>query len=122
MKILYLLPIMRIYDSYYFVNLTDSLRYTGSIHSLLKQVLATDDMKKGWIYGIDFNPGTRVVGEKPQFICVKDCNAMKDKVHELLRKLNEKGIQRNEIAVIKIGVSKDVIRDILLNDWKSKYL
>ncbi|XP_065580309.1 uncharacterized protein LOC136040129 isoform X2 [Artemia franciscana] len=110
------------FDSYHSVYLTDSLRYTGSIYSLLKQLCGIDPMRHGWISGMDFNPGTRVIGEKPQFICVRDCNAMKDKVHMLLQKLKEEGIRRDEIAVIKTGVSKNIIKHILQEDYITKHL
>jgi hypothetical protein len=106
----------KIDDSYHSTRLTDILRYTSSIYSLIKQLDGTYLRKNGWITGIDSNPGTRVVGEKPQFICVEDCNAVKDKVEELLHRLNEEGIRRDEIAVIKTGVSKDIIKDILQED------
>ncbi|KAK2714325.1 hypothetical protein QYM36_008779 [Artemia franciscana] len=110
------------FDSCHSAYLTDSLRYTGSIYSLLKQLCGTDPLRHGWISGMDFNPGTRVIGEKPQFICVKDCNTMKDKVQMLLQKMEEEGIRRDKIAVIKTGVSKDIIKDILQEECITKHL
>ena len=44
---------------------------------------------------------------------------MKGKVKRLLQKLNEEGIKRNEIAVIKTGLSK-ALEYILQEDYKSK--
>jgi hypothetical protein len=106
----------KIHESYHSARLADVLRYTSSIYSLIKQLEKTDLIRNGWISGIDSNPGTRVVRGKPQFICVEDYNAIKDKVQESLHKLNEEGIGRDEIAVIKTEVSKDIIKDMLQED------
>ncbi|KAK2712725.1 hypothetical protein QYM36_011422, partial [Artemia franciscana] len=96
-----------IYDSSRCVHLTDSLRYTGSIHAVLNQLYISSSKYQERISSLDFRPGTRVIGEKPQFICVKDCNTMKAKVQEILHKLDKEGIERNEIAVIRTDKMKN---------------
>ncbi|KAK2712724.1 uncharacterized protein LOC136025136 isoform X2 [Artemia franciscana] len=102
-----------IYDSSRYIHLTDSLRYTGSIHAVLNQLYtsSSSNYQEG-ICSQDFRPGTRVIGEKPQFICVKDYNTMKAKAQELLSKLDKEGFERNEIAVI---VRTDKQRKMNLN-------
>jgi hypothetical protein len=113
----------KIFDSSYYVHLTDSLRYTGNIHSLLKQLYATrinaSLVDRGARNsGINFNPGTRVIGEKPQFVCLKDCNSMKFEVQELLKKLYKEGFQKDEITVIttRVFTQSQIIKDVLKKD------
>ena len=45
----------------------------------LRQLLGSDYMKVELISRINFNPGTRVIGVKPEFICVKDSKVMQFK-------------------------------------------
>ena len=56
---------------YHRVHLTDSLRYTGSIHALLNHLHARILGKYAGAYcSPGFGPGTRIIGEKPQFVSV----------------------------------------------------
>ncbi|XP_065583840.1 uncharacterized protein LOC136042839 [Artemia franciscana] len=100
-----------IYDSSRYVHLTDSLRYTGSIHAILNQLYTSSSSKyRERISSLDFRPGTQVIGEKPQFISVKDCSTMKAKVQELLHKLDKEGFERKEIAVIRTDKMRDEVK------------
>ena len=90
-------------------ELKDGLRYTCSTYTLLRQLLGSDYMKVELISRIHFNPGTRVIGEKPECICVKDSEAMQLKVKELIQQFETEGFKREEIAVIETGQWKDVI-------------
>ncbi|XP_065580706.1 uncharacterized protein LOC136040374 [Artemia franciscana] len=96
---------------YHRVHLTDSLRYTGNIHTLLNQLHARS---RGFSPG--FSPGTRIVGEKPHFVSVRDCRAMEVKVHELLKKFDKEEIKRDEIAVIKTESWMNMVKDELRMD------
>ena len=96
----------------YQVHLTDSLRYPGSIHAVLNQLHAR--INGGFSPG--FSPGTRIIGEKPHFVSVKNCRAMEVKVHELLQKFDKNDIKRDEIAVIKTESWKSWVLDELRMD------
>ena len=96
---------------FYQVHLTDSLRYPGSIHAVLNQLHARSN---GFSPG--FSPGTRIIGEKPQFVSVKNCMAMEVKVHELLKKFDKDDIKRDEIAVIKTESWMNMVKDELRMD------
>ncbi|KAK2710064.1 hypothetical protein QYM36_013663 [Artemia franciscana] len=91
-------------------ELKDGLRYTCSTYTLLRLLLGSDYMKVELISRIHFNPGTRVIGEKPECICVKDSEAMQLKVKELIQQFETEGFKREEIAVIETGQWKDVIK------------
>ena len=102
---------------YHRVHLTDSLRYTGSIYALLNQLHTRIMGKYARIYFYPgFGPGTRIIGEKPQFVTVKDYRAMEFKVHELLQKFKKEVIQRSKIAFIKTESWKDLVRIVLRMD------
>ncbi|KAK2702277.1 hypothetical protein QYM36_019139 [Artemia franciscana] len=97
-------------------ELKDGLRYTCSTYTLLRQLLGSDYMKVELMSRIHFNPGTPVIGEKPEFICVKDSEVIQLKVRELIQQFETEGFKREEIAVIETGQWKDVIKQILRLD------
>ncbi|KAK2708690.1 hypothetical protein QYM36_014331 [Artemia franciscana] len=97
-------------------ELKDGLRYTCSTYTLLRQLLGSDYMKVELMSRIHFNPGTPVIGEKPEFICVKDSKVIQLKVKELIQQFETEGFKREEIAVIETGQWKDVIKQVLRLD------
>ncbi|XP_065585012.1 uncharacterized protein LOC136043904 isoform X2 [Artemia franciscana] len=113
--------------------LTESLRYTGSIHYLLSELQCyslREYFYKMSLYPkyscndrrplvVHFSPGTRVIGEKPEVICVQDFNSMKNKVQELLKTLEKKGTQRDEIAVIRTDMGNHLLCKQIQNEVKT---
>ncbi|KAK2715812.1 uncharacterized protein LOC136042919 [Artemia franciscana] len=96
-----------IYECNKHVYLTDSLRYTASIHSLINVLITLSEDTDLSRLGLprfrknDFSPGTRVVGEIPKFVSVADYKEMAVEVQKLFQSLVEdEHLESNDIAVI----------------------
>ena len=94
-----------------YAQLTDSLRYTASIHSLMNVLVNLIQLANVGHSGLpelnlkNFRPGTRVIGQTPQLIPVKHYTEMKEKMWKLRQSLiKEENLQENEITVVECKV------------------